>query len=220
MAELVPAGARLGGIPVATVSALVIVLMEVALGVFLMDMLGITDLFPKLATLAPSRRRLILGLSLAGLFFLASVESSLAVLREQIVAADAALKLSLAGAAGELVAAPAASRVPVIGQAVLGFVLPWILALVAIPLEMLIDSARHVVASLAVLALLAVASAARALGHAASALAGALPGAYDVYVAIPLRLERMLREGGGRARRRPAARAEGDERHLRDAEMA
>ena len=49
MSELVPAGARIGGLPVATVSALVIVLMEVALGIFLMDMLGITELFPKLS---------------------------------------------------------------------------------------------------------------------------------------------------------------------------
>ena len=36
--------------------------------------------------------------ALLSLFFLASVESSLAILREQIVEADAALKLALAGA--------------------------------------------------------------------------------------------------------------------------
>ncbi len=40
MSELVPAGARIGSLPVSTVSALVIVLMEVAVGIFLMDMLG------------------------------------------------------------------------------------------------------------------------------------------------------------------------------------
>ncbi len=225
MAELVPAGARLGGVPVATVSALVIVLMEVALGIFLMDMLGITDLFPKLATLAPSRRRLILGLSLSGLFFLAGVESSLAVLREQIVAADAALKLSLAGAAGQVVAEPATSKVPVIGQAVLGFVLPWILALVAIPLEMLLESGRHVLASLAVLALLAVGSGVRVAAHAATSLASALPGVYDVYVAIPLRLERLAREAGAgaagrRARPRAGSRGGSADPDVDDAEVA
>ena len=103
MSELVPAGARIGGVPVSTVSALVLVLMEAALGIFLMDMLGVTELFPKLSTLPLSRRRLILGFGLAGLFFLASVESSLAILREQIVEAEAALKLSLAGEEGRLV---------------------------------------------------------------------------------------------------------------------
>ena len=194
MSELVPAGARLGGIPVATVSALVIILMEIAVGIFLMDMLGITDLFPKLATAAPSRRRLILGLSLGGLFFLSSIESSLAILREQIVAADAALKHSLAGQAGQVVGIAADSRVPVIGQAVLGFVLPWLLALMAIPLEILLDSGRHVLAKAVVLTLHTTGGAVRVAGHALCSLLGALPSVYDVYIAIPLRIERIWRD--------------------------
>jgi hypothetical protein len=193
MSELVPAGARIGSLPVSTVSALVIVLMEVAVGIFLMDMLGITDLFPKLANVSTSRRRLILFLSVGGLFFLASVESSLAILREQIVEADAALKLSLAGAESNVVARAADSSIPVIGQAVLGFVLPWILALVAIPLEMLLDSGRHVLAQLMVLVLHAVGHAMQVLAHIARYLTIAIPSMYDVYVAIPLRIERMLR---------------------------
>jgi hypothetical protein len=203
MSELVPAGARIGGVPVATVSALVIVLMETALGIFVMDMLEITDLFPKLATASLGRRRLILGLGLAGLFFLASVESSLAVLREQIVEADAALKLSLAGSTEARVQAPTHSSIPVIGQAVLGFVLPWILAMVAIPLESFLDSGRHVVSRLAVGGLLGIGHLAGALAHGARALTAAGPNLYDVVVAIPLRVERALRgeeaprRGGG-----------------------
>jgi hypothetical protein len=193
MSELVPAGARIGSLPVSTVSALVIVLMEAAVGIFLMDMLGITDLFPKLQNVPPSRRRLILMLSVGGLFFLASVESSLAILREQIVEADAALKLSLAGAENTVVARAADSSIPVIGQAVLGFVLPWILAMVAIPLEMLLDSGRHVLAQLAVLVLHTLGNAVQVLAHLARYLTTAIPSVYDVYVAIPLRIERTLR---------------------------
>ena len=193
MSELVPAGARLGGIPVSTVSALVIVLMETAVGIFIMDMLGITELFPKLSALAPSRRKLILGLALAGLFFLASVESSLAVLREKIVEADAALKLSLAGSEGEVVMGTANSKIPVIGQAVLGFVLPWILAMVAIPLEMLLDSGRHVASAALALLLNALGHVASVGAHAMHSLASAAPSFYDVYIAIPLRIERMVR---------------------------
>ena len=157
-------------------------------------MLGLTDLFPKLATVAPSRRRLILGLSIAGLFFLSSVESSLAILREQIVAADAALKHTLAGQAGEVVGIAAGSSIPVIGQAVLGFVLPWLLALVAIPLEMLLDSGRHVAAKASVLALHTFGGSVRIAGTALGSLVGALPSIYDVYIAIPLRLERIWRD--------------------------
>lgn len=196
MSELVPAGARIGGVPVATVSALVIVLMEVAVGFFLMDMLGITDLFPKLAGIPSERRRLILGIAFLGLLFLASVESSLAILREQIVEADAALKLALAGDAGRsasVVAEASQSRIPVIGQAVLGFILPWILAMVAIPIEMLIDSSRHVLAWGTSLFLQAIGGLASGLAHGVKAGFGILPNLYDAYVAIPLRIERSLR---------------------------
>ena len=73
------------------------------------------------------------------------------MLRERLAEADAALKLALAGEEGRVVAQTSTSWIPVAGQAALGFVLPWILAMVAIPLEMLLDSARHVLSSLAVL---------------------------------------------------------------------
>jgi hypothetical protein len=193
MSELVPAGARLGGIPVSTVSALVIVLMETVLGIFIMDMLGITDLFPKLQSVPASRRKMILALALGGLFFLAAVESSLAVLREQIVAAEQALKISLAGEESHVVSQASSSMIPVVGQAVLGFVLPWVLAMVAIPLEMLIDSSRHVLASLLVTLLHGVTHLTRMLAHTAGSLAKMSVNVYDIYIAIPLRLERSVR---------------------------
>jgi hypothetical protein len=197
MSELVPAGARLGGIPVSTISALVIVLLEITVGLFVMDMLGITELFPRLAGIPASRRRLILGVGLAGLLLLASVEASLAVLREMIAEADAALKHALAGA-DEPIGRAGASQIPVVGQAVLGFVLPWILALVAVPLEMLIDSGRHVAAMLGAAALAGVAHLAAALAHLARTLSRLLPNVYDVYVAIPLRIEQAVARGRGR----------------------
>ncbi len=194
MSELVPAGARVGGLPVATISALVLVLMEAALGIFIMDMLGVTELFPKLSTIPRSRRRLILWLGIGGLFFLASVESSLAVLREQIVEADAALKLSLAGEQGRVVQAASQSSIPVVGQAVLGFILPWVLALVAVPLEMLLDSGRHVLASLSVWVLGALGHLFDALAHVTRHGTGVVSNLYDVVVSVPLRIESMIRD--------------------------
>jgi hypothetical protein len=193
MSELVPAGARIGGVPVATISALVVVLMETALGIFAMDMLGVTDLFPKLQGIPVSRRRLLLGLSLAGLLFLSCVESSLAVLRESIAEADAALRMSLAGDEARAVTQASASQIPVVGQAVLGFVLPWILAMVAIPLELLLDSGRHVVSSLVVLVLQAISLLGRAGAHSATRLTAMLAALYEIYVSIPTKLERALR---------------------------
>src|SRR5207237_485232 len=85
------------GKSVSTVAALVVVLMEVAAGIFAMEMLGITSFFPKLDLLPSSRRRIILAVSLGGLLMLACIECSLAILREQIVESASALKHSLAG---------------------------------------------------------------------------------------------------------------------------
>jgi hypothetical protein len=192
MSELVPAGARVGGVPVATVSALVIVLMEAAVGIFVMDMLGITELFPKLAGIPSSRRRLILWLGLAALFFLASVESSLAILRERIAEADAALELALAGETGRLVTEASSSRIPVVGQAVLGFVLPWVLAMVAVPLEMLLDSGRFALAGIAVVGLHLLGQLAHVCGRIGAHASAMLASLYDVYIALPLRLESWL----------------------------
>ena len=179
-----------------------------------MDLLGITDLFPKLQGIPVSRRRMLLGLSLAGLFFLAGVESSLAVLRESIAEADAALKLSLAGEEARLVTQASSSQVPVIGQAVLGFVLPWVLAMVAIPLEMLLDSGRHVLSTVVVLLLQALALLGRIGAHSSGALAKTLASVYEVYISIPLRIERALRgseRSNGRATGAASATKRGDE---------
>src|SRR2546421_8651974 len=120
MSELVPSGNRIGGLPVSTIAALVVVLMEVAAGIFTMEMLGITSFFPQPDPPPSSRRRVLLVVALGGLFMLACIECSLAILRESIVESASALKHSLAGISEEAVAGPATSRIPVVGQEGLG----------------------------------------------------------------------------------------------------
>lgn len=200
MSELVPSGSRIGGLPVSTVAALVVVLMEVAAGIFAMEMLGVTSFFPKLELLPAGRRRIILVVSVGGLLLLACIESSLAVLREQLVESATALKQSLAGGSATAVASPASSRIPVIGQAVLGFILPWILAMVAVPLETLISTGGHIVLSASGGLLALGGTLARLLGHAARYAVDTLRHAYDIYIVIPLQLERIAlgSRGGGR----------------------
>ena len=192
MSELVPSGSRIGGLPVASVAALVVVLMEVAAGIFAMEMLGITSFFPKLDLLPASRRRMILVVSAGGLLMLACIESSLAVLREQIVDAASALQQSLAGLPSRAVAEPASSRIPVVGQAVLGFILPWILAMVAVPLETLIATGGHIVLSVVAGLLALFSTVSRLVAHAVRYAVSGLQHLYDVYIVVPLQIERMV----------------------------
>jgi hypothetical protein len=188
MSELVPSGNRLLGVPVSTIAALVIVLMEIAAGVFLLDSLGITSLLPRLDLLAASKRRILVVVSFLALFFLAGVEGSLAVLREQIVEADSALKASLAGSPASHAAT---SSVPVIGQAVLGFILPWVLAMVAIPLEMLIGAVGHVGLSVASGALRFSSAGLRVLGWLVRGATDVTRWTFDVAIVVPLQIERF-----------------------------
>jgi len=195
MSELVPSGSRIAGMPVSTVAALVVVLMEIAAGVFAMEMLGITNFFPKLDLVPKSRRRIILVVAVGGLFMLACIEASLAILREQIVESSTALKASLAGVKDHPVAQTATSRIPVIGQAVLGFILPWILAMVAVPLETMISTGGHIVLSAATGLLHGGSMVCRLGGHGMRYLCEAVRHVYDIYIVIPLQIERLVSNG-------------------------
>lgn len=221
MSELVPATTRVAGVSVAQVAALVIVLMEAAAGVFMLEALGVTELLPRVATLSKGHRRLILGIALVGLIVLSCIEASLAILREQMVVADLQLKQALAGVAQPEVAKPMMSAIPVVGQAVLGLVLPWVLAMIAIPLESLVASGRVVVGGLVVSALRGVGAGLRVVGwgvRKAIHLVGAL---LDLYVAVPLALERWLgRRGAGREAREPRPPRDADGARRRDREPA
>lgn len=200
MSELVSSGHWVLGMPISMIAALVIVLMEVVAGIFVMETLGITHLFPRLSGLPASRRRIIFLVALAGLFLLASVEASLAILREQLVESEQALRAALAGAAAPAkaaVEAPLVSRIPTIGQAVLGFILPWILAMIAVPLEMLVESGRHVVGRGLALLVHGLAILVRLCAHLVRYLAAALTHAFDIFIVIPLQVERLVR--GARA---------------------
>src|SRR3954464_8538791 len=195
MSELVPSGNRIAGMPVSTVAALVVVLMEIAAGVFAMEMLGITSFFPKLELLPKSRRRIILVVAVGGLLMLACIEASLAILREQIVESSTALKAWLAGVKDHAVAQTATSRIPVMGQAVLGFILPWILAMVAVPLETMISTGGHIVLSAVTGLMHAGNMICRLGGHGMRYLCEGARHLYDIYIVIPLQIERLVSSG-------------------------
>ncbi len=200
MSELVTSGGSVAGLAISKIAALVIVLMEVAAGIFVMETLGITHLFPKLSGLPASRRRAIFVVALCGLFLLAAIEASLAILREQLVEQDQYMRRALAGDASptkELLES-GLSRIPVIGQAVLGFILPWILAMIAVPLEMLIETGRHVIGRGLGLLLRGLGAIVRISATLVRGLMSVLAHVFDIYIVVPLQIERLVRGGSAR----------------------
>ena len=78
-----------------------------------------------------------------------------------------------------------------VGQAVLGFILPWILAMVAVPLETLITTGGHIFLTLTAGILALVGTVARLLGHGSRYLVEGARHLYDIYIVIPLQIERL-----------------------------
>jgi len=91
--------------------------------------------------------------------------------------------------------------IPSIGQMVMGFILPFALALIAIPLESFIHSLRTVLGLALVAVIRLVTIAARLLGNLAGHSATLLTHAYDLLIMLPLSIERLL------SRKREAATA-------------
>jgi len=193
MSEMVGAGDILAGnLRTSEVAALVIILVETSMGLFVMETLRITNLFPPIAQLDDRMRRRLLWVSGTLLIVLAAVEASLALMRDMLIADKQALIQSLAlGAEQVMIADKWVGNIPTIGQMVLGFILPFALAFVAIPLESLIHSARTVggVIALALMRLLAFVL--RLVGHIAKHTSRVLITLYDLIIVVPLMIERL-----------------------------
>ncbi len=173
------------------VAALVIILMEASMGLFLLESLRITQLFPKIASMDDRMRRRLMLASLIFLVILAGIESSLALMRDMLVADKASLMRDLASAAP-----PAAggwmSSIPMAGQMIMGFVLPFALAFVAIPLESVVHSLRTVIGVLLVQLMRGAGFVLRFTGVVFRRFARVLESAYDILIVIPLMLERWV----------------------------
>ena len=78
LVKLLPAGASLGGVSAGALLALVVLGVELALGVFGTDLLGVTELLPRLGRFTARQRRLLLGGVFASLLLLATAGAALA----------------------------------------------------------------------------------------------------------------------------------------------
>jgi hypothetical protein len=192
MSEMVGAGDYLtASLRTSEVAALVIILVEASMGLFLMEGLRITHLFPSIAGLSERMRRRIMWIALVLLFTLAGVEAALALMRDLLIADKQALLQSLSTAAPAAATDGWVGRIPTIGQMLLGFILPLALAFIAIPLESLIHSGRTVGGVLCAAAVDGVALLLRIASSITRRVAQVLVTLYDVLIVVPLLIERL-----------------------------
>lgn len=180
-----------GNIQASYLAAMVIIFFETLMGLFLMESLGYTHLFP-LGNINNRMRRWLAWISFGILLILAGVEVALAVMRDLIISADIALKQELAGGAVTAVASTWALDIPKAAQMILGFILPFALAFVAIPLEYLIHSGRTVLGALLVLGIRGLGFVLRFLSSMAHQIGKGVEHLYDAIIFLPLIIERAL----------------------------
>jgi len=189
MSEMVGATSQLGSMQTSDVAALVIILIEITMGLFLMESLRITRLFPVIGRLDARARRRMAWATFTILLILAGIESSLAYMRDMLAADRVALTQQLAGAA---VQRPEFMWIPAVGQMVMGFILPFALTFVAIPLESFIHSGRIVLGQVTAGLLRALAFGVEMFGFAADHTGKGAKNLYDVVCFLPLKVEELV----------------------------
>ena len=174
------------------VAALVIIFLEATMGLFVMETLRITHLFPLIANMNDHMRRRMLWVAVVFLVVFAGIEAALALMRDMLSADKQALVQSLASAQAAP-PDPLLRMIPTTAQMVLGFFLPFALAFVAVPLESFVYSLRTVAGAFVVMLIRATAFVLRVLGNLIRQLCKVLIGIYDVTIVLPLLVERLVK---------------------------
>ena len=195
MAEMVGGTSLIGNFRTADIAALVIILVEISMGLFLMESLRITRLFPVIGALPDKTRVRMIYITFTILFLLASVEAGLAYMREVLLHDELATSALLRGDIGAT-ATGEYMWITTAAQMGMGFILPFALVFVAIPLETFVHSLRTVVGLLAISFMRAIALMLRIFGNVFLYAGVLLKQIYDIPLFVPLWFEeRMTRNG-------------------------
>jgi hypothetical protein len=188
MAEMVGGTNFIGAYRTADIAALVIIMVEISMGLFLMESLRITRLFPVIGALSDKIRVRMVMITFLILLLMASIEAGLAYMREVLLLDEMATNALLRGdSAATLVNSHL--WITTAAQMGMGFVLPFALVFVAIPLETFVHSLRTVVGLVGTGLLQALALSLRLLGNTCRHLGGLACRLYDLLLFVPLWIE-------------------------------
>lgn len=180
MSEMVGGTSYIGAFQTADIAALVIILVEISMGLFLMESLRITRLFPVIGALPDRVRTRMVWITLFILTSLASVEAGLAYMREILLQDELATTALLRGS--ETVVSTEALWITTAAQMGMGFVLPFALTFAAIPLETFVHTLRHVLGMLLLALLRALTVLVRVLANGCLQIGAVLCHAYDLVI--------------------------------------
>jgi len=187
MAEMVGGTSFVGDFRMADIAALVIIMVEISMGLFLMESMRVTRLFPVIGALPDKLRVRMMAVTFTILLMLASVEAGLAYMREILMQDELATAAILRG--GAATTQSPFMWITTAAQMGMGFTLPFALVFVAIPLETFVQSLRTVLGLLGIGALRLMRLVLRLLGSAFVHVGTALVRIYDIPIFMPLWIE-------------------------------
>jgi len=188
MAEMVGGTSYIGDFRTADIAALVIIMVEISMGLFLMESLRITRLFPVISALSDKMRRRMMFVTFVILLLMASIEAGLAYMREVLLQDELATGAMLRGDAGA-VGVNEHLWITTAAQMGMGFILPFALTFVAIPLETFIHSLRTVLGLIGIGIMRAIALLLRVLGNGMRHIGTLAERLYDLPLFVPLWIE-------------------------------
>ena len=186
MAEMVGGTSLIGGFRTADIAALVIIMVEISMGLFLMESLRITRLFPVIGALPDKVRVRMVWITFTILFLLASVEAGLAYMREVLLHDELATSALLRGDDASAGVAGQYLWITTAAQMGMGFILPFALTFVAIPLETFVHSLRTVVGLIGIGILRLVSFSLRVLAKSFLHIGSLAVHIYDLPLFIPI----------------------------------
>ena len=191
MAEMVGGTSFIGNFRTADISALVIIMVEISMGLFLMESLRITRLFPVIGALSDKMRVRMIIITFSILLMMASIEAGLAYMREVLLQDELATSSLLRGDAAAAAVNPHL-WITTAAQMGMGFILPFALTFVAIPLETFVHSLRTVMGVIAIGVLRLLALLLRILGNGSRHLGTLIQQVYDLFLFVPLWIETRM----------------------------
>jgi hypothetical protein len=190
MASIFGVTSRIGLYQTSDIAALFIILIQLTLGLFMLESLRITRLFPVIGSMDDKMRHMMGWITLALLAVLAGIESALAFMGDQIAQNMAALHLALSPGLDQN--AIVTSLIPTVGQMVIGFILPFALAFAAIPLESFVAASRTVLGIVAAGVLRLLAFALRLIGNTVYYTGRLIVNLYDLIIFPSIWLEGVI----------------------------
>jgi len=195
MAEMVGGTNFIGAYRTADIAALVIIMVEISMGLFLMESLRITRLFPVIGALSDKMRVRMMIITFAILLLMASIEAGLAYMREVLLLDELATNALLRGDNSASMVSPHL-WITTAAQMGMGFVLPFALVFVAIPLETFVHASRTVVGLIGLAFLQFVALVLRLLSNGCRHLGIIAQRVYDLPLFVPVWLESRFAANG------------------------